>query len=271
MVLLIVYAPNRSQLFYVAMALVCTDTMLVIWSGSRLSLLTPIAVFVFKYLHRFDITVRNFIYIFSFIPLIVYVILPLSSSIEQARGNKTIDVDDIKTSYNQTKYNYVKMLFEKFNSFSGGLTLINRGGGMGSAGLMPYYGSALIFIPRALWPDRPVAGSDDGTIYGHPSRIIPSVQGGSDAYNVDVSPLYISMWQLGFLGIPVFVISGIAFLIFINQLLLSRYFSTKTIGIYLVGIPGFTILYSPDYLIKQVVMVTIILAFFKFIRFLSAN
>jgi len=138
---------------------------------------------------------------------------------------------------------------------------------------MPFYGSALVFIPRTIWPERPVAGSADGTIYGHPSRLVPSsIMPFSDSLNMGVAPLHISLWQLGILGAGLFVVGVAAFLFIINNLLLSQRLVRRTAGIYLLSIPSFhQIITSLDVIIRQLVIVLFFLVLIELLQAVLTN
>ena len=153
--------------------------------------------------------------------------------------------------------------------FSAGAALLAQEG-MGNGGIAPYIGSALIFVPRFIWPSRPIAGSADGTIYGHPSRLVPGLLGvKSDSLNVGVSPLHIALWQLGLAGGLLYVVTVWLYILFIDRLLGSAWVYSKIVGIYLLTIPTFHVLItSPDVIIKQVVLVTPIFLVLRFIMIL---
>lgn len=271
MVLTTLAAP-RSRAYYVCFALVCADSLLAVLSGGRIAFLSPLIVILFRYVNFMGLKLRakSFVLGVAAATFVVTLVLPMSYSISALRSTGKFEISALfdRSPARHTSNASVKMIFQKFDSFSAGFSLLNQGGGMGYAGLEPYYGSALVFIPRSFWPDRPVAGSLDGTIYGHPTRLVPSVLGiASDSYNVGISSLATTFWQLGFIGFPFFILSGVGFLFFINKLLLSSYFSNKVMGMYLLSIPSFHLLLpSPDAMLKQSVVAIIILMSIKLYR-----
>jgi len=269
LVVLTLMAPKRTFILYFSFFLTCAFAGISVLAGSRIAFVGPIVVLIFRYFNRFEFSARNYVLSFFVLLFTFYVILPMSHFIGQARGVGDLDVSLLaRSGFDEGQGNKAaRMIFVKFDAFSGGISLIKRGGGLGSAGIKPYYGSALVFIPRFIWQSRPVAGSSDGSIYGHPTRIVPSLQGAdSDSYNVGVSSLAISLWQLSFLGFPVFVFSGVGFLLFINRLLQSC-FLNRVLGVYLLSIPSFHMLVpSPDVILKQIALVAPILALYGFHR-----
>lgn len=245
------------------------SSSLAVLAGARIQLMTPIIILGYKYLRRMTLNFRTVCIIMVGIFFIFYFVIPISAFIGDIRQSGEIDFSFFNSDSSVVDgAALANMLFVKFDSFSAGVALV-RTDGIASAGLKPYYGSALLFIPRAVWPDRPVAGSVDGTIYGHPSRLVPAALFNtvSDSANVGVSPLHITIWQFGYLGILIFVFTGVLYVLFINRLLISPYFEDKIVGVYLLGIPAFAVLIpSPDVMLKQVVFALPLLFIFKLFR-----
>lgn len=169
MVIMLMSLPYRGFMLYVTFALICAESYLDTMAGSRISMLTPLVLIAFR--HGARVNFKTFVLGLFLLFIILFVILPLSYFIAEIRGHENADYSDIDTT-NKID-DIMSMLFEKTNSFSAGVALLNGGADVGSVGLMPYYGSVLVFLPRFVWPDRPVAGSSDGTILGHPSRVCP--------------------------------------------------------------------------------------------------
>jgi len=275
MVLFFTLLRRGDWLIYFIYVIVVADSILRIISGSRIWFIAPIIIFAFRYLHRTGLTKRAFMLSTITLVLIIYIVLPLSYAIQETRYKENSGVLSIINdfSFHATSSTYIKMIFNKFDSFSAGFALIKNAGGFGSAGLMPFYGSALVFIPRTIWPERPVAGSADGTIYGHPSRLVPSsIMPFSDSLNMGVAPLHISLWQLGILGAGLFVVGVAAFLFIINNLLLSQRLVRRTAGIYLLSIPSFhQIITSLDVIIRQLVIVLFFLVLIELLQAVLTN
>lgn len=144
----------------------------------------------------------------------------------------------------------VREVATKLDSFSVGAFLLER---MGPhyAGWQPYVGSLLSVVPRRLLSSKPVPGSVDGTYSGHPSRVMAAAMGmDSAAGNVDVSAAAVTIWQLGYLGLPLMVAANVLYLSFINALLLSESVLLNSVGVFAMSIPTFLTLFaSPDVVI----------------------
>ena len=136
-------------------------------------------------------------------------------------------------------------LVTKFDSISWGASLVETFGAE-SAGLRPYEGVLVALIPRQFLSSKPVPGSADGTYQGHPSRL--AVFSSSDpSNNVQVSPAAIAIWQLGYWGIILLVITNVINLYVINSLLQSSSLILQSLALFLIGVPAFyTLFASPD-------------------------
>ncbi|MCP5410267.1 MAG: hypothetical protein H6963_13385 [Chromatiaceae bacterium] len=230
-------------------------------SGSRIAVLLPVFVLAANQLRFHKITLKTAVRGIVGILILVMVVMPVLENVQVQRSKGVlVDITSYEGSYISLEARfeqYAHSLFSKFDSFSAGSVLVNSpNGGLGQAGLSPYIGSILIFIPRALWANRPVAGSIDGTIWGTPARRVPElVNIDSLYYNVGVSPLHITMWQFGYGGIPIFISALVSFLLFVNRLLISRNFYRKVLGVMLLGLPSLaTLVASPNELLKNVVV-----------------
>lgn len=229
--------------------------------GSRISMLLPISVYFYRMHFQSRGSVKQAFKAIIISVLVILVLVPVAIRTATMRSEGTFTLGSIieRSDAGKETRGIAASLFIKFNRFSSGLDLIN-GYGAGSAGIQPYIGAALIFAPRFIFPDRPVAGSVDGTIYGTPARLVPrlySVFQNSETMNVGVSPFAISVWQFGWLfGGVILVISG-AFYLLLLQLLLTRNRAIyKMLAIYFIGIPTFMGVYnSPDILLKNAVMI----------------
>lgn len=134
----------------------------------------------------------------------------------------------------------------KFDSISAGAVLIDSYGS-GVAGMRPYTGALLAFVPRRLMPSKPVPGSVDGTNRGMPSRLVAAatLAFDPDTGNVGVSPAAIAMWQFGLFGLVPLVLLNVLQLRLINSLLLPRSIVTRTLAMFLIGVPTFIGVFSP--------------------------
>jgi len=142
--------------------------------------------------------------------------------------------------------------FMKFDSFSGGELLL-REGGPGAGGLKSVASSFLAIVPRTLMPDKPVPGSADGTYLGVPARIAGRISG-MDPFSTmtGVTPCAIAIWQLGYPNVLLLIVGNVAFLMFLNSLLLTNGFFLRALAIYLIGLPTFWPVFpSPDVVIMN--------------------
>lgn len=109
----------------------------------------------------------------------------------------------------------------KLNSIAYSSVLIERDG-IGFAGVNPYIGSMLKFLPRGLWHDKPTPTSFNGNISGVPSRRIPYLlDDTSDTYNVGVSAGIVSLWH-GYFSIILSIILNVLLLYIISRSLGSK-------------------------------------------------
>lgn len=145
---------------------------------------------------------------------------------------------------------------EKFNNPLGGTLLLAREGPE-AAGLAPFVGSVLSFVPRLILPDKPVPGSADGTYAGHPTRIAAVLLGHDEAAgNVQVSPAAVTIWEIGYWGLPLLVLVNGAYLTFVNSMLLATLLSRRVLGFFMLGAPAFiTLVPSIDVCIQGVIRV----------------
>ncbi len=145
---------------------------------------------------------------------------------------------------------------EKFNNPLGGTLLLAKEGPE-AAGLAPFVGSVLSFVPRFILPDKPVPGSADGTYAGHPTRIAAVLLGHDEAAgNVQVSAAAVTIWEIGYWGIPLLVLVNAAYLVFVNSMLLSTLLSRRVLGFFMLGAPAFlTLVPSVDVCIQSVIRV----------------
>ena len=247
-----------------------------IYGGARFFLLIPVVILSFKFLSESNITFPIILFATFGLMFCLYVLVPIVMLIGQSRANGVLQISSIVNlkEIQLAQENVLKELFAKLNSYSTAAILTSHasssGIGMGAGGITPFLGSAVVFIPRYIWPERPVAGSMDGTIYGHPSRIVAYALLGSDSSNVGVSPLHICFWEFGYAGFPIFVISGVLFMKFINAILKKTSFYAKVVGVFLLNIPVFAFLLpSPDVMVMRTALACVSLAVFRLLGSLT--
>lgn len=230
-------------------------------NGARIMMLLPVFVYFSKMHFRSRDFAKKAFKMAILSALVAALLMPFAIAISKVRSEGIIDMNSVIESGNEAGASLAEgafTLFMKFNSFSSGLDLID-GYGPGSAGIAPYIGSVLIFMPRFIFPDRPVSGSIDGTIYGTPARLVPQLYMNSLFMNVGVSPFSISVWHFGWLfGAIVLVIAGTLNLLLLQHLLTRRSALYKIIAIYTIQIPTFMGLFnSPDALVKNDVVIAV--------------
>lgn len=140
-----------------------------------------------------------------------------------------------------------RSLAAKFDLVSSGVILVEREG-YGAAGIEPYKGAALALVPRILLPSKPTPGSIDGTYFGIPSRLVGR-RLGMDQYagGVGVGPVAISIWQWGYWGVAVFVISAWVLLLVFNYFFHSRFLFCRAMAIFSLPVPTIhCVISSPD-------------------------
>jgi hypothetical protein len=204
---------------------------------------------------------------------LIYIFLPLSKSIGEARSAGEFNLYDVvidtfssrkqsspTSTETSKKMDDIESIFIKLDSFTNG-SILTSTSGYGTGGIMPYIGSVLVFIPRFIVPEKPVAGTSDGTIYTHPSRLVTRSLGiQSDAMNVPSSPLSIAFWHFGYSGFIIFIVFGFLHFKYLNYLFSSSSFVYKAMGISSLNLPAFTGVFSaPDVIIKDCVSLFIII------------
>ncbi|MGC2741660.1 MAG: hypothetical protein WA672_00630 [Candidatus Angelobacter sp.] len=75
------------------------------------------------------------------------------------------------------------------------------------AGITPYVGSLFGFMPRVLWPDKPLPLSSDGTVGMTPWYLVMAYRG-EPWNNASVSTSGVAFWQFGWLGVVISAILG---------------------------------------------------------------
>jgi hypothetical protein len=65
----------------------------------------------------------------------------------------------------------------------------------------PYYGVLFSFIPRAIWTEKPVPGSKDGTYYGTIPFLLGKIRYGSDNLTLTAHGPITMYWQFGWIGV----------------------------------------------------------------------
>jgi hypothetical protein len=285
-VLLAVYEKKRSPLIYLALALIVVDAYQTSFQGNRIILLAPVIVLIFRNLinrkqnekekknlrhsQKYSQYFKIFGLLFISLCFLWYVFIPVAQTFEKARLSGSINWSEILLNSTQEVDNKaaVSTIFWKLDSFTGG-SILTREVGYGEGGITPFIGSLLVVVPRAIVPNRPIAGTSDGTIYTYPSRLVPASIGiESDYFNVGVSPLHISFWELSEFGFIVYIVFNFIYFRFLNWLLNSPYFLLKSLAIYSVSLPTFANVFaSPDAVLKIMVILLVFVGLIKFYNY----
>jgi hypothetical protein len=230
-------------------------TFSVVLLGGRVALLAPVALLVMR-LHEQRTPASTLLAAYGALFVVTATIGVIATiAIANARGEDRITVSEAERQSKDVAESSVvhEKLWEafdhvnlKFDSISSGALLIDRYRS-GVAGMRPYTGALLAFVPRRVLPSKPVPGSIDGTIRGTPSRLVAeaTLAYDPDTGNVGVSPAAIAMWQFGLLGLVPLIILNVLQLRVINSLLLPPSIATRTLAMFLIGIPAFTGVFSP--------------------------
>jgi hypothetical protein len=264
---------HSSVIIIASMTGIAFYSLIIFIGGMRLILILPLTAYFFRYFKNNQQGWSRLMLRASMGLAFVIIISPLlmmMNTLRSSNDSTNITVEAVADGYKSEFLSIVEEYMIKLNSFSPSVILVDNEG-MGAAGINPYIGAALVFIPRTLMPDRPVAGSVDGTYAGHPSRLIPRSAGiQSDALTVGATPVYIAMWHFGWFGIPLFIATELMYLLIINRLASSSVFAHRIISLYLLSIPTFhTVFTTPDTVLKSLIETASMLAFLKIISLLS--
>ncbi len=252
---------KRLYLWVLPIIVVGVVSLVSLCEGSRIHLLTPFLICFFYYGSHHRMSIR--IALRSIILLLVAVVIcgRVAYVVGVLRSEGQFGLHDITTSDYYININDIaNTLLVKFDTISMGALLVHYSGS-GEAGLMPYIGAALAPIPRFILPSKPTPGSIDGSMLGTPAYLVPQLigfRGGTQ--NVGVSPVSIAVWQLGAIGLGVFVLFNWLNLFIINTLLSTRFILIRTMGIYLLGLPSLVLITSPDQILMAQIRVAFIVA-----------
>ena len=268
---------GQKKLKAIAMFLVLLNVFSNVLTGARIGFVSILFIVFFELYKyqtlpgskvKFKIILASYILIF----LLFLGVMGMTGSIGKTRAKQSVSAEDI-TLVNMDATNIFNDLYTKFDSIKTGVRLI-KGYGAGVAGFTPYWGSILYFVPRFIYPDKPISGSIDNTYYGIPARLVPALINANDTINnVGVSPLAISIWHWGWLAGPIIIwLTGLLNINLLNYLLNKNTLLLKSLGIYIIPIPGFiNIFQSPDVVIKHVVLALLCMILIKFYSLLTKS
>jgi hypothetical protein len=259
--------------FSLCSMLVVSDVIQEVLRGHRIAMLLPVLIIIIRG-RAICWPTKVFVRVgASSITVLIILSALLSPIIAQRRGAEDLSLGELiadtneyvgETGKHEMVVDIAGQILNKFESFSAGAFLIQHFGSS-YAGINPYVGSLLAFIPRAVFPEKPVPGSSDATYHGHPSRLVPHSfkRSYSDSMNIGVSPAAISYWQLGLPGLLMMILFNCAQWTFVNLLSTTHNLLLCAISIYLINMPSLaTLVSSPDVIILNAERTAIILLLF---------
>ena len=161
-ILFVISQKRWSMLSIIAFVLICLTMLPLVLEGSRILLLMPIIVIAFKYIKNVEVNLSMIFFALAGMIFCIYIIAPIVIVLGKNRQQGVIELSiliDPRNLQNAQDALFIE-LFAKLDSFTQGAVLTNQStsvSGMGVAGLAPFYGLLFVFVPRFLWPERPVA------------------------------------------------------------------------------------------------------------------
>ncbi len=256
----------------IALLILLLDAFLNLRIGSRVQILVPLVILIYY------AAINHWTYK-RYVPMAIIFIVFLTIGgamaiiIGNQRTKSNFSMENIREEFIiLTRYTkqeeYLALIFDqltaKYDSISYGGVLIEAWG-PGYAGFKPYIGSILSLVPRIIIPDKPVPGSINSSYLGTPQRLVPNRIGSysSQAVNVGVSPVAISVWQNGYVaGIILFLVFNIIALLFLNFMFRSTSKIIQAIAFSTLNLPSAAyFVTSPDNIIltyQRIIIVYII-------------
>lgn len=264
---------NASYLWLLSLIFLCIVLAYNISNGSRINLIMLFILISIYYHSRYAMSPRVLVVSITLFFAAIFIggIIGNVVGILRSQGKFTI-LDIAKFDGDIYEHDVARSFLTKFDSISPGAILVQYSG-YGEAGLMPYEGVVLSIIPRFILPSKPTPGSIDGSSSGEPARLVPILMGiHSDSLNVGVSPVSITIWQLGTIGLGAFILLNWLNLVLINTVLSMRSLLTKAIGISMIGLPAIAILIAaPNQLLMNQIRVAAIFLSINFVRRVFPN
>jgi hypothetical protein len=232
---------------------VAYETISGLLTGSRITLALPLMLFCLVYLATYKKSSKRMMIALPLLAVAAIIIMPFVVIVGELRIRGGINdvmspkslIREVVHSGGNSLESITSAVVLKFNSIHYGAVLVEKDG-IAKAGCRAYTGSALSLVPRTIIPDKPVPGSADGTWYGHYSRVAAIRMGGDgDIWNVGVSPVAVTIWQVGYLGLPVLIVANFLFLALCDNLLKTRSLMLNGVGYYLIALPTIVNLICP--------------------------
>lgn len=205
------------------------------FQGSRIMLIA----IIFIYLYLFLVQERKRLYLNLVLSLSAFAII-LIPVIGTMRGGARLKISDISSGLmTQTvAYDFIESLAIKSNSVYYGSYLLKYDGNE-FAGIAPYMNSFYSLVPRIIYPDKPVPGSFDGTVYGTVSRRASKhFVGDNELMNMGIPLSLESLWTLGWLGYFMAIIVAVFVLNTLNNFLWSKKLIPCLLVLILISFPS---------------------------------
>jgi hypothetical protein len=264
---------RNKRVVIISIILIILNVYSIVITGARISLSWILFISLFYsfksiYIEKV-LTVRlNLLPFLTTIGIIIFFSI-ISVVIGKIRSDSEIEGSSMQFS-GIDEFEISETFFSKFNSFSTG-NLLLTGYGEATAGFKPYIGSLFFFVPRFIYPDKPMSGSIDNTYFGTPARLVPLLQNENDTVNnVGVSSLAISVWHWGWsLGILLLSIFSIINFYLLNYLFNNKNLLMNLLGCSIVPIPGFVNVFSsPDLVLKHLTLSIFLLILVKIFTYI---
>jgi hypothetical protein len=238
--------------------------------GARLALLIP-CVLVLMALHERGpsravmATVYGSVLVFvSTFGVLLTIVIPeirgeSSITLSEVNRQSRVIITQAPSRMRELFWDFFDHLNIKFDSISAGARLVDEFG-PAAAGWRAYEGALLAVVPRSVLPFKPVPGSMDGTTRGTPSRLVAAtLRYDAETGNVGVGPAAISIWQFGAVGLVLLVAVNTMNLRLINALLRPRSLMTRSLAMFLIGVPFFLGVFGPgDFQIMNIERVLVL-------------
>ncbi len=221
---------NSIKYYKVYLIIIILYLIYYILSGSRIYLIGFIWLFYFVKRDKIQLNWFKFLVPILLLSLASLFLLPILASKRVGE-----DTSEIVSEFNMSDL-VLSQLNIKLNSIAYSSVLLEKDG-IGFAGINPYLGSLLKFLPRGLWADKPTPTSFNGNISGVPSRRIPYLLNGTNGtYNVGVSAGIVALWH-GYYSVLLSIILNVLLLHIISKSLVSKLAIINAIGFMLFLFP----------------------------------
>ena len=221
---------NSIKYYKVYLVIIILYLIYYILSGSRIYLIGFIWLFYFVKRDKIHLNWLKFLAPILLLSLASLFLLPILASKRVGE-----DTSELVSEFNISDL-VLSQLNIKLNSIAYSSVLLEKDG-IGFAGINPYVGSLLKFLPRGLWADKPTPTSFNGNISGVPSRRIPYLLNGTNGtYNVGVSAGIVALWQ-GYYSVILTIILNVLLLHIISKSLVSKLAIINAIGFMLFLFP----------------------------------